>query len=441
MKKVNCIFAASIISLVFATGAYAIPSDPATDPLPPEILRAIPDGLQGYLLLRDNTSKIVYVAPRYGVLANKAGMPFLSFAEVNREGVRYGVLNAAFDFGVDKADFTRLKQSVESVTGWSIAPIPFESTSGSLSQNSFTEGNQEGLCGEVTDPITGQLVKVCSNFVIRSNLAPKGPTLGQLYNVQLVLTGDGMDLYQKLLIGGNGISFNMEANYQVAFPAYTAKIDVNYKKLSESYAVFAAAHFSNCLDVQVSDFFKRESICAKKPDGSFESLNGGACAIKVSYTNQRGEAKENVFNLPDNYSTAELKALSVKYNDEIRIVHNAIEALRLDFEKRMLEKYPTASVDKNINYNFVLRADHQKFEENVNVTLERKTVGQSVIKSTTIPGIAACVNSNARTGEVKRYNGTIECVGFWKGETPPIQLLESTDESRVAKVESDGWFQ
>ncbi|WP_141731489.1 hypothetical protein [Oligoflexus tunisiensis] len=439
MKQIKSILTATALSSLIGTAAHAIPADPSTDPLPPEVLRAIPDGLQGYLLLRDNTAKIVYVAPRYGVLANQSGQPFLSLAEVNREGVRYGVLNAAFDFAVDKGDFTRLKNGVESV-GWAIAPIPFESTSGTLSLNSFDDGKQEGICGEVTDPISGETVKVCSNFVIRSNLAPKGPTLGQLYNVQLILTGDGVDLYQKLLIGGNGISFNMEANYQAAFPAYTAKIDVNYKKLSESYEAFAAIHFSNCLDIQVSDFFKREALCAQKPDGSYESLNGGACSIKVSYTNQRGEAKQNLFKLPENYSTDDLKQLAKTYNEDINYIHNAIEGLRLDFERKMLEKYPTASVDKNVNYNFVFRADRKKYEEDVNVTLERKTVGAAVIKSTTIPGIAACVNTNAKTGEVKRYNGTAECVGFWKGETPPIELLERTDEETVEEETDDGWF-
>jgi len=439
MKQFKCILAAAALSSLIGSSAYAIPADPSTDPLPPEVLRAIPDGLQGYLLLRDNTSKIVYVAPRYGVLANQNGQPFLSLAEVNREGVRYGVLNAAFDFAVDRSDFTRLKAGVEKA-GWAIAPIPFESTSGSLSLNSFNDGESEGICGEVTDPITGNTVKVCSNFVIRSNLAPKGPTLGQLYNVQMILTGDGVDLYQKLLVGGNGISFNMEANFQAAFPAYTAKIDVNYKKLSESYEAFAAIHFSNCLDIQVSDFFKRESLCEKRANGTYRSLNGGACSIKVSYVNQRGESKENMFRLPPNYSTEDLKVFAKTYNEEIMTIHNAIEGLRLDFERKMLEKFPTASVDKNVNYNFVFRADRKKYEEDVNVTLERKTVGAAVIKSTTIPGIAACVNTNAKTGEVKRYNGTAECVGFWKGETPPIELLERTDEDTVQDEIDDGWF-
>jgi len=421
--------------------ALAIPADPATDPVPPEVLRAIPANLGGYQLLRDNTAKIVYVAPRYGVLASKSGLPFLSMAETKRDNVRYGILNASFDFGVDRADFAALKQAVESVPGWSVAPLPFESTNGSLSIGSFDAGKDGGACGEVTDPITGELQKVCANYVVRSNLAPKGPTLGQLYGVQLVLTGDGVDLYGKLLVGGNGLFFNMEANYQAAFPAYTAKIDVNYKKLSESYDAFAAIHFSNCLDVQVSDFFKRESLCAKKADGSYESLNGGECSIKVSYVNQRGESKENLFRLPENYTQEDLKTFAKQYNEEITTVHNAIEGLQKKFEDEMLTKFPTASVDKNVNYNFVFRADRKRFEEDVNFTLERKTVGAAVIKSTTIPGIAACVSTNPNTGEVRRYNKTQECVDFWNGTLTPVSLMESTDEGAVDAEEGDGWFE
>ena len=68
-----------------ATNALAITADPSTDPLPPEVLRAIPDGLKGYLLLRHNTAKIVYVAPRYGVLAYQKGQPFFRLPKLTAE--------------------------------------------------------------------------------------------------------------------------------------------------------------------------------------------------------------------------------------------------------------------------------------------------------------------------------------------------------------------
>ena len=45
-----------------------------------------------------------------------------------------------------------------------------------------------------------------------------------------------------------------------------------------------------------------------------------------------------------------------KYNEEIMTVHNAIEGLQKKFEDEMLAKFPTASVDKNVNYNFVTGA-------------------------------------------------------------------------------------
>ena len=419
--------------------ASAIPADPSTDPLPVEVLNAVPGDLGGYNLIRDNTENIVYVSPRYGVLGSRLGLPFLSFAKVERGDESYGVLNAAFDFKVDKDDFTRLKTAIET-TGWAVAPLPFESTSGTLSINSMADGEENGICRNITDIITGELKPVCSSFVIRSVAAPKGPTLGQLYNVQMVLTGDGTQLYQKLLKGGNGISFNMEANYQVAFPAYTAKLDVNYKKLSESYDLFAAAHYSNCLDVQVSDFFKKESLCEKKDDGSYESLNGNECSIRVSYTNQRGEAKQNLFKLPENGTDAELKQFATDYNEDIMVVHDAIEGLRVKFEEEMLSKYPTASVDKSVNYNFIARADRKRFEDEANFTLERKSVGGAVLRRTTIPGLALCVNTNPETGDVTRYAGNSSCQGFWNNAVAPLEFVGDTDEAVVEEEESDGWF-
>jgi hypothetical protein len=107
----------------------------------------------------------------------------------------------------------------------------------------------------------------------------------------------------------------------------------------------------------------------------------------------------------------------------------------------MLAKFPTASVDKSVNYNFVFRADRKRFDEEYNFTLERKTVGAAVIKSTTIPGIAACVSTNPGTGEVRRYNKTQECVDFWNGALTPISLMASTDEGAVQEEEGDGWFE
>ena len=74
-------------------------------------------------------------------------------------------------------------------------------------------------------------------------------------------------------------------------------------------------------------------------------MNGGTCLIKVYYTYQWGEAKEKLLSLPDNYSTDELKAFAKAYNEDILIVHHAIEALRLDSESKMPKTYPMASVD------------------------------------------------------------------------------------------------
>ena len=429
----------SIYFLLVPAIAHSIPADPASDPVPVEVRQAIPEGLEGYLLLRDNIEKIIYVAPRYGKLAVERGLPLLSLANIRHEGIDYAVLNAAFDFKVDKEDFRALKSAIQS-TGWAIAPMPFESTSGTLSINSRIDGEESGICGKVTNPVTGEIQDVCSSFVVRSLVALKGPTLGQLYNVQMVLTASGANLYSKLLKGGNGLSFNMEANYHAAFPAYSAKIQVDYKKLSESYDMFAAVHDSNCFDIQVSDFFKRESICSRREDGSYKTLNGGDCSITVTYTNHRGEKRQNLFQLPNNYSNKDMKTFAAKYNDEIRIVHDAIEGLRLDFERKMLEKYPTASVDKSVNYNYIARADRKRFEDEVHVTLERKTIGGAVIRSTTIPGIAACVQTNPNTGDVTRYGGNQDCVGFWNNEVKPLELLSSSDTEAISAASENSWW-
>ncbi len=440
--KNSIIKSMTVVSLTMANfitpQVFATPADPSTDPLPAVVLNALADhdAAQGYLLLRDNTANIVYISPRYGVVGNDNGVPLLSLADVTQNGITFGVLNAAFDFAVDRDDFVSIRDAVESV-GWALAPLPFESTTGSLSINSLNDSEDNGICGEVIDIITGELIPTCANFVVRSVVAVNGPTLGELYNAQLVLSDAGTQLYGKLLKGGNGISFNMEANYMAAFPAYTAKIDVSYKKLSDSYDSFSALHFSNCLDVQVRNFFKRESICRENSNGEVVSLNGGECSINVTYTNQRDEEVNNLFELPDNYTDEDLQNFAEDYNEQITTIHNAIEGLRIKFENEMLEKYPTASVDKTVNYNFIRRSDRLHFEDEANFSLERKSVGGTVLKRTTIPGLAICINTNPSTGDVIRYSGNSDCHGYWLGEAQPLDMLDDTNETDET---DDGWF-
>lgn len=421
-KKIILFPLATALTALASTSAHAMPASASVDPLPAYVSNALPAQSIGYQLLRDNEQNIVYMSPRYGVLATQFGMPMLSFAEVNRGENRYAVLNASFNFAVDRDDFLATKKAVQSV-GWSLQPLPFESTTATLSINDYDDGEAGGLCGEVEDILTGEPKTVCANFVIRARTNRKGPTLGEYHNTQLVLTGEGADLYQKLLKGGNGISLNMEGQYRAAFPAYTATLKVNFRKLQESFA----SYFSNkkCFfHTEVSRYFKRESICKKNASGKFLSLNGSECAIRVSYVNQRGEHKNNMFQLPDNPSDADMAAFTAKYNNQIKIVHDAITGMQKIFESRMLEKIPTATVSKKIKYGYIYRAESRFNEDEVNVSLQRKTIGQSALHSTTIPGLAVCVETDPNTGDVNRYTSRRDCRGFWERKVAPLDFLD-----------------
>lgn len=399
--------------------ANATPMDPNTTALP----FPVPEEFEDYTLLVDNNDpKVIYFRPHEGKLGVVNGMPQLSFAKTTRNGLTFAVLNAVFDFNPLDPGFAKLTRHIQSQAPyqnqWRIQPLPFVQTTPSLAIAGFEEGES---CMDVIDIVTGQTVKQCFSLVSRKLVSPKGPTLGEKIAVSLVLTPTGADLVPKLTRGGAGIMMRLSGLYRAAHPAYTARIDVDYKKVYESYAWFMGYHDGVCSEIALGEFFERESLCGENG----KNANGRECSVRITYRDSRGSEVQNTFTyIPHPSESEEHKKFYAENAERIRVFHSAIEALQKRFEDEMLTPIQgkKAEVSKDITTAFVLRGERTRKEIEKHFTLERKTVGGVITKQTEIPAATACLEIDGDTGDVAPYRGGA-CVGYWDGAKRPGEVI------------------
>lgn len=399
--------------------AMATPMDPAVVGVP----FTVPTELRGYTLLldKDEPDK-VYIAPREGRLGEVNGMPQIGFAKTERDGVTYGIVNATFDFSVDADAYNALLKHIAKQPpykeSWKIQSVPFAQTTPNVAIAGFEEGD---LCMEVIDVITGNKVKQCHSLVHRKLVSKNGPTLGEKIAISMVLTPLGADLLGKLSRTGAGLAVKLDAVYWAAHPAYTAKIDVDYKKVYESYEWFMGYHDGVCVEVAISEFFERESLCGENG----KNANGRDCSVRITYIDNRGQEVRNLFAyIPGPDAPEEHKRFYKENKSKIEIFHSAVEGLQKKFEQEMLTPIQgkKASVSKDISQGFVLRANRTKSEIEKHFTIERKTIGGVIAKQTEIPAASMCIILDGDVGSVKK-NHEDECAGYWAGKKRPAQTL------------------
>ena len=422
-----------LAAALWAGQSEAIPMDPNVQP----VAIQLPSELAGYQLLVDHSdSKILYVQPREGRLGVISGQPQLSFATVVRNGETYGVLNAMFDFSLDSASFEALKTAVKAVDpAYILKPMPYVQTKPKLAIAGYDAATDDGACFEAEDFVTGETIKQCFNLVYKSNIAQNGPTLGEKIHTSLVLSPIGAELFPKLLKGGAGLGMNLDVLYRAAHPAYTATINVDYEKLYESYAWFAGFHDGLCIDIAISDFFERESLCGENG----KNANGRECSVRVEYVDQHGNKQNNMFTIvPDGSEPAAVVAFYNENKSKIETLQSAIETLQKKFEEEMLAPYQgrKAEVSKETSIGFTLRADRTRTEIEKHFTLERKTVGGAITKSSTIPASVACLDVDGTTGDVTRYLSG-DCGAYWTGTVRVAEVLPVTPE--LEKSEETTW--
>src|SRR6478735_10631248 len=101
-----CACALAIVSSLLSPRVLAVPLDNTFTPAKVDI----GGEFAGYDLLVDSQdAHIYYLMPKAGKLVINSGMPALSYAEAIRDGIRYGVVNAVFEFSIPAKDFDGIK--------------------------------------------------------------------------------------------------------------------------------------------------------------------------------------------------------------------------------------------------------------------------------------------------------------------------------------------
>jgi hypothetical protein len=386
--------AIGLVAAMASVTAQAVPLDNTFTPAKVDI----GGEYAGYDLLVDSQDPhIYYLMPKSGRLVVNNGMPALSYAEAIREGTKYGIVNAVFEFTIPPQDFDGIKSKIKaSDPQGKLKPLTFSQTTPDLAIAGFGAG---GACFEGTDFITNQPVKQCLEFVFNQKMADKGPTLGEQLGVSLVLGPSGVDILPKLLAGGAGMLVNLEGIYRAALPGFKAVIEADYKKLYESYAWYAGYHDGVCTDISISDFFEKSVTCSSNG----KDLNNNACSIKVTYTDTHGNTLTNLFDtLPSVEDDEDTKAWFNQNNERVKVLWTAIDGLRKDFETRFLEPIVArkAEVDKTPTRGFAFRADRSKSEASGSYRFERDMLQSVGPKRKTITGYTVCIKVDGATGAV-----------------------------------------
>ncbi len=364
-----------------------------------------------------------YVAPNVGSLVRNNGMPALSYAHTERDGQKFAILNAVFQFGYDQNRINALKEAVRSQNpAAKFGPLPMAQTSPKV----VVAGAGESTCFEAEDFVTGEKLKQCIGLTHKIQVAQKGPTNGEQLATSMVLTPAGVDVFPKLLAGGSGVMVNLEYTYRAALPAVKAVIDADYKKLYESYAFYAGYHDGVCTDISISDFWEKTVACAANGTDAF----GKACSITVTYEDSQGNKMNNIFDIvPSAEDDAETKSWYKQHADRVNVLWTAIDGLRKDFETKFLEPVngKRAEVDKTPTQGFALRVDRSRTEEMGTYHFERDMLGSIGTKRSTIPAYTTCIRVNGETGAVENSNLGL-CGEYYSGKRSAASLVPVVEE-------------
>ena len=402
------------LALGLGSAAHAVPLDRETHRLGID-LRDFGD----FTVLEDSDDKnFYYVAPQSGSLVFNNGMPALSYAEAIREGQKFAILNAVFQFGYNLERFAAFKDEVRKQNpAAKFGPLPMSQTAPSI----VLAGAGDDACSESEDKVTGQIVKQCIGLTHRILYARKGPTLGEQLATSMVLTPAGAEIVPKLLAGGSGVIVNLEYLYKAALPAVKATIDADFKKLYESYAWFAGYHDGICTDIAVSDFWEKTVACTNNDTNAF----GHACSVKVTYTDSQGNNVNNMFDiLPAESDEESTKAWYKQHSARVNTLWSAIDNLRANFEAKFLMPVNgrRAEVDKKPTLGYAFRADRSRTEEMGTYHFERDMLGSVGSKFSVVTAYTTCIKVDGSTGAVDLSN-LGRCVDYYQGKVTAAELV------------------
>lgn len=390
----------AVLAVVFVSlSAPAIPIDPNFQAVDIEV----PNEVVGYTLAYDSfNKKIVYVQPKQGVVATMSGQPLVGLAKYVKNGVTRAFFNVSFEFDLPKRDRELLFDAIRTA-GYQPRPFPFEKTKliPQLPGWNLEEGKK--VCTEMTDEFTGKTQTFCDSLVDRVKYSQDGPTLGENIGVSVILSPEGTAVIESLLKSGNAFQVELKAQYIKASPAYSARIEVNYEKLSESFAAFAAYHDGRCIDIEMSAFWQNEVMCTK--------ANPDDCSVQVTYTDQLGNSINNIYLSPDEAD-----------DEDLRKFYDSVEGLRSRFEEEMLTKVTPASVSKEKNAYFTLRADYKRVSQDIHFVINRKSLGKSSRSETTVLATVLCTEVDGDGYVSKGMGGN--CREFWTGQVSAEEYMD-----------------
>ena len=420
MSRKVCLFPIGLLFILSLGEAYAVPLDR-------EIHRPNVDlkDFQDLAVFEDASDRnYYYVAPNVGGLVRNNGMPALSYAEALRNNQKFGILNAVFQFNGDAERLDALKNAIRAQNpAAKFGPLPMAQTSPQLA----VAGTGGEACYEAEDFVTGEKVKQCISLTHKVQIAEKGPTLGEQLATSVVLSPAGVDIFPKLLAGGSGVMVNLEYVYRAALPAYKAKITADYRKLYESYAVYAGYHDGVCTDIAISDFFEKTVACSASTG---KDSNGNPCSIKITYTDSQGIEQNNMFDImPSETDDAATKEWYRQHSERVKVLWTSIDGLRKDFEKKFLEPVngKRAEVDKTPTLGFAFRADRSRTEEMGTYEFERDSLGSIGSKRSVIPAYTTCIKVDGQSGAVE--NSLIgQCAAYYGGQATAASLVPVVEQ-------------
>ena len=382
------ILGTGILTFLISTCVHAYPMDPQKMP----VNINLPQEVANFTLAHDSFDpKVIYVHPKTGVLATVNGLPQISLAKYKSGGTTRGILNLQYDLSIHGREQNLLFGAIKD-QGFTPRPLPFKSVSVVPLLPGWDKENNRKLCSESVDEYTGTKQTFCDSLVERVRYTEVGPGLGENVAMSVILSSIGAETVDKLLNGGNAFPIAINAQYFAAAPAYTAKIKVNYEKLSESFAMFAAYHDGRCIDVQMSAFWQQELLC-KDQDPS-------KCSVLMTITDNTGREIQNIYTDPE-----------AKDEGALKNFYESIEGLRVRFENEMLVKEAVASVDKSVNSVYTLRMDYRRVSKNIHFELERKSLGGVIVKDTSIPASVMCVGIMDDGTPLRNTKG--DCARYW----------------------------
>lgn len=392
--------AIAVLIAITSSQSFSYPLDPAKTPVNIQL----PNEVADIKLAHDSFDpKIIYVHPKTGVIATSNGLPLISLAKYKIGSQKRGILNLQYDLSLQGREknilYTALKEK-----GFTPRPLPLKSAAVVPMLPGWDKEQNQKICSESVDEMTGIKETLCDSLVERVRYTETPTSLGENIAMAVTLSPIGVDTVDRLLNGGNAFPISINARYFAAGPAYTAKIKVNYEKLSESFAMFAAYHDGRCIDVQVSGFWQNEALCKDKDPSQ--------CSVLMTITDSTGREIQNIYDDPE-----------ARDPQAVKMFYEAIEGLRVRFENEMLVKEPVANVDKSINSLVTLRTDYRRTSKNIHFELERKSIGGVIEKETTIPASVMCIGFLDDGTPLKNTKGV--CGQYWDGSISSSNIINA----------------